>query len=119
MDGVRSVLGILRDQNLASGRLRGVFHLLIGRSLAAADGTILSTGLTWRQLATELKDARFDKNLVRELGADPDTLAPRDRERYWYAAIALADVGGAEAAQQADQILKSLKPHGVIEVKKS
>src|SRR5437868_15401425 len=97
MDGVRNLLGIVRDHNLAKGRLRGIFHVLIGRQIAVADGTTISAGLTWRQLAAELKAARFDKDLVAELGADPETLSPRDRERFWYAAIGLAQVDSVEA----------------------
>jgi hypothetical protein len=112
MDGVRSLLGIVRDHKLAKGRLRGLFHLLIGHQLATADGTILSAGLTWRQLAAELKAARLDKDLVAEVGADPDTLSPRDRERFWYSAIGMAQVDSAEARTQAEQIAKALKPHG-------
>ncbi len=118
MDGVRSVLGILRDQALVKGRLRGLFHLFIGKNLAFADGTPISTGLTWRQLAAELKMARFDKNLVKEVGADPETLSPRDRERFWYSAIGMADISGETATNQAADLLKSLKAHGVVEVKK-
>ena len=35
----------------------------------------MSTGITWRALAAELKNLRFDTELVREFGADPDSLA--------------------------------------------
>jgi len=115
MDGVQQVLSVIRDLKLAKGRLRGVFHLLIGSKIAAADGSVVSSGLTWRQLARELKDARFDKNLVAELGADPDTLSPRDRERFWYSAIALGMATG-DGATQAEQLLKLLKPHGFVKV---
>ncbi|CAN5594033.1 hypothetical protein BH11PLA2_BH11PLA2_14740 [soil metagenome] len=115
MDGVQHLLSVIREQKLAKGRLRGVFHLLIGCKLATADGTVLSSGLTWRQLAKELKDSRLDKNLVTELGADPDTLSPRDRERFWYAAITLGMATG-EGGSQAAELLKMLKPHGFSKV---
>lgn len=114
MDGVRSLLEIVSEHNLAKGRLRGLFHLLIAKPLATADGKEISSGLTWRQLAAELKQARLDKSLVKELGADPDTLSPRDRERFWYTAIGLAEVASDEAAKQAEQLLKALKPHGYV-----
>ena len=50
------------------------------------------------QLATALEAVKFDKSLVKELGADPEALSVRDREKFWYAAIALSGVGSAEAA---------------------
>lgn len=116
MDGVRSVLEIIRDNNLAKGRLRGVLHLLIGKTLVNDVGNVLSDGLTWRQLASELRAIRFDKKLAAEVGADPETLYPRDRERFWYAVIGLANVGSAEADSQAEHVEKSLKSHGIIVV---
>jgi hypothetical protein len=114
MDAIRPFLDAVRDKNLALGRLRGVFRAAIGRRIALADGTVLSTGLTWRQLAAALKNSRFDKDLVREIGADPETLSPRDRERFWYAAIGLAQVNSAEARVQADSLAIALKPYGIV-----
>lgn len=114
MDAIKPFLDTVRDKNLAAGRLRGFFRAAIGRRIALADGTVLSTGLTWRQLAAALKNSRFDKDLVRELGADPDTLAPRDRERFWYSAIGLAQVNSSEARVQADSLAIALKPHGIL-----
>jgi hypothetical protein len=112
MDGVQQVLEMIRSQKLARGRLRGLFQLFIGHKLATADGTVISTGLTWRQLARALKEARFEKDLVSEVGADPETLSPRDRERFWYSAIAMGLAAG-DATPQMDQLLKVLKPMGV------
>lgn len=117
MEGVQTVLEVIREHHLAKGRLRGVLHLLIGKSLAAADGTLLTSGLTWRQLAAALRTARFDKKLAAEVGADPETLSPRDRERFWYAVIGLAHVESAEAILEAEQVLKALKSHGIVERK--
>lgn len=114
MDGIREVLETIRRYNLAPRRLRGVFHIAIGRRIAKPDGTVLSQGITWRQLAAELKAARFDKDLVSELGIDPDTLSPRDRERFWYSAIGLAKVDSLEARQQADALTVLLLPLGFV-----
>ena len=99
---------------LAAGHLRGVFHIAIGRTVSRPDGTVLSTGLTWRELAGLFKVLRFDKELVRELGADPDALAPRDRQRFWYSAIALARVDSPEAFAEAEALIKRLKDLGAI-----
>ena len=106
------LLELVRDKKLAAGALRGLFHIAIGRVVTTTDGTVVSGGVTWRALATLLKDAKFDKELVRELGADPDLLAPKDREKMWYHAIGLAKVDSAEARSQADRLAAALRPHG-------
>ena len=90
MDGLREFLEAVQEHGLVAGNLRGLFHATIGRRISRPDGTVLSTGVTWRELAALLKAMRFDKDLVTEIGADPEELSPRDRQRFWYAAIALA-----------------------------
>src|SRR5262245_5506545 len=87
MDGIRELLSAARDAGLASGNFRALLHIAIGRKVTKPDGTTISTGLTWRELAAELKNLRFDTDLVKEYGADPDALTARDRERFWYSAI--------------------------------
>lgn len=114
MDEIKVLLEMIEEQNLARGRLAGVFHILIGRRISKADGTVISTGLTWRQLAGILKVAKFDKNLVAELGADPDELAPRDREKMWYLAVGLAKVDSVAAIAHADHLVPVLKQYGYI-----
>lgn len=113
MEGTLRLLETVRDRNLAAGSLRGLFHIAIGRTVTTPDGT-LSAGVTWRELAVLLKDAKYDKELVRELGADPDALAPKDREKMWYHAIGLAKVDTAEARTQADKLATALKPLGFV-----
>ena len=88
MDGIRELLEAVRDRGLAVGHFRGLLHTVIGRRITRINGAPVSTGITWRELAGMLKELRYDRELVREFGADPDTLAPRDRERFWYTAIA-------------------------------
>ena len=97
MDGIRDLLEAARTNGLVAGRFRGLLHIAIGRTVAKPDGTKLATGLTWRDVAALLKALRFDPELGRELGADPDTLSPRDRERYWFAVIGMARVDSPEA----------------------
>jgi hypothetical protein len=104
MDGIREVLSVAREAGLAAGNFRGLLHIAIGRKIVRGNGTVVSTGVTWRELATELKYLRFDPELVRELGTDPDALAARDRERFWYSAITLAKVDSREAAAEADKL---------------
>ena len=115
MDGIRDLLEAARARGLVVGKLRGLFHIVIGRRVTRTDGTQVSVrGTTWRELAGVLKLLRFDKELVRELGADPEDLAPRDRGRFWYSAIALAKVDSPEAVAQAESLIGSLKELGYV-----
>ena len=114
MDGIREFLSAVRDAGLAAGNFRGLLHIAIGRRITRADGSSVSAGVTWRALAAELKHLRFDTDLVREFGTDPDTLAARDRERFWYSAIALARVDTADAVAEADRLAAKLKPLGFL-----
>lgn len=114
MEGTLRLLEVVREKKLAAGALRGLFHIAIGRTVTDRDGAVTSNGVTWRELAVLLKDAKFDKELVRELGADPDSLAPKDREKMWYHAIGLAKVDSAEARAQADKLAAALKPLGFV-----
>lgn len=114
MDGIRDLLEAARTNGLVAGRFRGLLHIAIGRTVSKPDGTKLSSGLTWRELAALLKAIRFDPEFGREVGADPDTLSPRDRERYWYAVIAMARVDGPEAVAQAEKLAGPLKDLGFV-----
>src|SRR4051794_41965225 len=114
MDGLRELLEQVRDKNLAAGHLRGLFHIAICRRVTTTAGAVVSAGATWRELAALLKLVRFDKDLVAEVGADPDELSPRDRQRYWYSAIALARPDSPEAIADADKLIPLLKPLGYV-----
>ena len=114
MEGIRDLLEAARTNGLVAGRFRGLLHIAIGRSVTRPDGTKLSAGLTWREVANLLKALRFDPELGRELGADPDTLSPRDRERYWYSVIALARVDSAEALAESEKLITPLKDLGYV-----
>lgn len=113
MDGIRELLSAARDAGLVTGYFRGLLHIAIGRRVARSNGSPLSTGVTWRELAAELKQLRFDTDLVREYGVDPVALAARDRERFWYSAIALAKVDSREAIQEADRLATRLAALGL------
>jgi hypothetical protein len=114
MDGIRELLSAARDNGLAAGHFLGLLHIAIGRKITRPNGSVVSTGFTWRMLAQELKSLRFDQELVREFGTDPDALAARDRERFWYSAIAAAHVDSPEAAIAGDQLAPKLKNLGFI-----
>lgn len=114
MDQIQDVLELIRLKGLAKGRLRGVFHIAIGRTLARPDGDVISNGVTWRMLASILRDLRFDPEIVRELDVDPETLAPRDRFKFWYTAIGFAKVDSPAAFAEAEKLAAALKPLGVI-----
>ena len=112
MDGVQSFLDELRRHGLAAGRFLGLLHVLIGRRITRADGSLVSSGLTWREVAGVLKQVRWDKDAVRDIGLDPDALAPRDRQRYWYSAIAQAGVHSDAAVKEGDALAKALEKIG-------
>lgn len=114
MHGTLKFLERVRDLRLVAGRLRGVFHIAIGRRVTDADGNVVCSGVTWRELAGLLKDAKYDRELVRELGADPDEVSPKDREKLWYAAVMRAKVDGPEARAQADAVAAALLSHGWV-----
>lgn len=114
MEGLREFLEKVRQNQLVRGHLRALLHVAIGRRIARADGTVLSTGVTWRQLSELLRVIRWDKELVRELGLNPDDLPPRDRQRYWYAAIVAAHVDTAEARERGDEYARLVAPLGYV-----
>ena len=114
MEGLREFLEKVRQSHLVRGHLRALLHVAIGRRIARPDGTVLSTGVTWRQLSDLLRLIRWDKELVRELGLNPDELPPRDRQRYWYAAIVAAQVNSLQARALGDAYAKLVAPLGFV-----
>jgi hypothetical protein len=112
MDRLRQFLDAVRTQSVAAGHFRGLLHLLIGESIRLADGAPVSSGMNWRALAGVLKKSRWDREAVRELGLDPRELPPRDREKFWYAAIARADVTSPAATASARALADKLRPLG-------
>jgi len=114
MDGIREFLTAARDSGLVTGHFRGLLHIAIGRKVSRTDGSVVSGGLTWREVAALLKALRFERDLVKEFGADPEALAPRDREKFWYAAISQAKVDSVEAIVEAERLAVRLKEYGFI-----
>jgi hypothetical protein len=112
MDRLHEFLEAVRGAGLAEGHFRGLLHMLIGRRISLADGTVVSGGLTWRELAARLKQFRWDPEAVRQLGLEPKHLAPRDRQKYWYTAISQAGVGSAQASAEADALIEPLRGLG-------
>jgi hypothetical protein len=114
MEGLQEFLRAVHQHGLVAGHLRGLFHIAIGRRVTRADGTLVSAGVTWRELANLLKDLKYEKELVAEVGGNPEELSPRDRLRFWYSAIALARPDSAEARAQAEALAAAVKPLGYI-----
>jgi hypothetical protein len=112
MDVLREFLENLKRRGLWRGHFLGLLNVLIGRRLAQPDGTLIVNGLTWRDLASLLKRVRWDKAAATELGLDPGALPPRDRQRYWYTAIALAHVDSPQASQAGDLFTELLRQEG-------
>jgi hypothetical protein len=112
MDGLRELLMELRRQGHARGVFRGLLNLFIGRRIETPSGETMSNGLTWRELSELLKRVRWEKSSVRELGLDPAALPPRDRERFWYLAIARGDIDSDEATKAGDKLAEILRSMG-------
>ncbi len=112
MDALSTFLNGLKDSALSRGHLLGLLNVLIGRRITAKDGTVVARGLTWRQLAGQFKRLRRDPEQVRELGLEPSELPPRDRQRFWYAAITHARVDSAEAQKAGDRFAELLRKQG-------
>jgi hypothetical protein len=112
MDQLREFLEAVARAGIAQGRFRGLLHILIGRRIALKDGTAVSGGMTWRELAALLKKHRWDAEVVRELGLEPANLPARDRHKYWYSAISQAGVNTPAASQAADELVAPLADLG-------
>jgi len=71
MEAIRSLLSHVRTTGIAPGHFPGLLHVLIGRTITQMNGEVVSRGVTWRECAALLKNARIDPDLVRSLGQDP------------------------------------------------
>ena len=114
MDRLREFLDAVREQGLATGNFPGLLHVLIGRRISLADGTVVSSGQTWREVAALLKRVRWDRESVQDLGINPDDLPPRDRQLYWFKAIAQAKVDSPAAIAAGDKLAEALQPAGYV-----
>ena len=113
MDALATLLDELKEGRQTEGNFRGFLHVLIGRTIRRADDkAVLSKGITWREMAAWLKKVRWDPEAVRELGLEPDSLPPRDRQRYWYSAIMQAKVDSAEAVAAGNRFAEALRTSG-------
>jgi hypothetical protein len=112
MDRLRQFLGDVNQRGLARGKFLGLLNVLIGRRVALADGTLVSTGQTYREAAAQLKRVRWPREAVTELGIEPAKLPPRDRERYWYQAIVQAHVDSPQATAAGDALAEALRKAG-------
>lgn len=112
MDPLPMFFDYLKKKGLTKGHFLGFIHVLIGRRIEKDDGTLISPGLGWREVANWLKKTRWDPEVVREIGQDPDALPPRDRQRFWFSVIAAAGVDSAAAAEAGERFAKVLAAHG-------
>lgn len=114
MDGFVDFLRVAKRDQLAQGNFLGFLNVCIGRRLQIRQGEFISSGVTWRILAQGLKRVRWPKEAVIELGLDPKALPPRDRERFWYAAISQAGVGSPQAFEAGDRFAHRLAAAGYV-----
>lgn len=112
MDALSLLLEPLKKDTRIQKHFLGLLHVLIGRRISTTSGQLVSSGLSWRDLAAKLKKLRWDPEVVRELGIDPADLPPRDRQRYWYLAISRAAVDSTAALTAAHEVANILKDLG-------
>jgi hypothetical protein len=113
MDALANLLDAIKKGGAAEGNFLGLLHVLIGRSIRrAGESNVISKGATWREVAALLKKVRWEPEAVREIGLNPDELPPRDRQRYWYSAIAQAKVDSANAISAGDRLADALRGLG-------
>ena len=112
MDTLPDLLEELKHTKMMRGHFLGLLHVVVGRRISKKDGTLVSGGVTWRELANHLKKLRWDTDAVSELNLQIDDLPPRDRERFWYSAIIRARVDSAEAHVAGDRFAAMLKNKG-------
>jgi hypothetical protein len=109
MDRLLDFLEQLKRHGWAHGNFLGMLNVLIGRRVTGPDGALVSDGVTWRALAAALRQLRWNKEAVRDLGLEPRDLPPRDREKYWYTAISRAGVDSADAVRAGDRFAQKLE----------
>lgn len=114
MDALSTLLEPLKKDTRIQDQFLGLLHVLIGRRITTAEGKLVSSGLSWRELAAKLKKMRWDPDMVTKLGLSPQDLPPRDRQRYWYAAISRAEVDSAAALTSAHEVAKILTDLGYV-----
>ena len=112
MDALAELFEKIRSEELSKGLFLGLLHVLIGRTVSSPSGAVLSTGMTFREVATWFKKLRWNPEDVRDLGLDPDTLPLRDRQRYWFVAICHAQVGSAAAIKAGEKFAAKLRTAG-------
>jgi hypothetical protein len=112
MDRVRLLLEHVQEQGFVRANFLGLLNVLIGRRISEKDGTPVSAGLTYRELAGYLKRVRWEPDAADELGIERAGLAPRDRERYWYQVILLAHVDSAKAMAAGEKLAGKLRTAG-------
>src|SRR5262249_13974 len=114
MDSLREFLENLMRQGLAKGHFLGFLQVMIGRKIAQADGSAVTSGLSWRDLAAVLKRFRWDPDAIAELGLDPSQLPPKDRQKYWLSAIARACVDSPEPPEGRNLFAAVLRKAGYV-----
>jgi hypothetical protein len=114
MDRLRQFLDDVKQRGLAPGHFLGLLNVLIGRRLALEDGTAISAGLTYREVAALLKRLRWEREAAAEVGIDPAALPPRDRERYWYQVIVQAHVDSPQAIAAGEALAERLRAAGYV-----
>ncbi|QVL33032.1 hypothetical protein KIH39_03700 [Telmatocola sphagniphila] len=111
MEGLREFLEFVREKHLAKDNLPGILVIAIGCRIRRAD-RVLSEGSNWRVLAELLRQIRWDRHQVTELGQEVKDLPPKDRTKFWYVSISKADLTSVAARENAVRLANQLAEYG-------
>jgi hypothetical protein len=114
MSSLSELLACVRSHKTMHANFLGLLNVLIGRKITTSDGKVVSSGLSWRNVAALLRSIRWNKDVVRQVGLNPTHLPPRDRARFWYVAIAQSGVDSLTAYRAGDQLAAELKEAGYL-----
>src|SRR4051794_21757489 len=112
MEGLVAFLIELKQLQISAGNFLGLLQVLIGRRIRRANAAVISNGVTWRELAAAFKKARWPKEQAQELGLNLAELPQRDRQQFWYAVIARANVDSLAATAAGNELAEVLKQRG-------
>lgn len=113
MDALAALLLDLKRRGVGGDNMLGLLHVAVGRTVRRThDGAIVSRGMSWRDLSALLKKIRWDPDSVASLGIDPVSLPPRDRQKFWYAAISRSPIDSIPAREAAERFAAELQKLG-------
>ena len=113
MEALATLLDHIKKQGLATGNVLGFFHVLIGRHMQRGRTAKSSPPACPRAKLYELaQEGPLGHQPGHRAEYEAEELPPKDRQRFWYGAIAKAGVDSAAAAKAGDLFGRKLEALG-------